>query len=173
MAWTTPSTWVAGAILTAAQLNQQLRDNMDAIGAPAAVAITTTTAQTGIVVDTWTQLAFASATTAQNTGGFTISSGGITVPTGYGGVYLATVSVQWDADSTGVRGLGFSTTAALSTTLFSSSLATSANMRQFVSGIVVLAAGASVCGVVLSTTASRSLSTSFQTQRFSLARLTP
>ena len=28
MAWTAPSTWVAGAILTAAQLNTQLRDNM-------------------------------------------------------------------------------------------------------------------------------------------------
>jgi hypothetical protein len=29
MAWTAPSTWVSGAILTAAQLNQQLRDNMN------------------------------------------------------------------------------------------------------------------------------------------------
>jgi hypothetical protein len=28
MAWTSPSTWVAGAILTASQLNTQLRDNM-------------------------------------------------------------------------------------------------------------------------------------------------
>lgn len=28
MAWTAPSTWVSGAILTAAQLNTQLRDNM-------------------------------------------------------------------------------------------------------------------------------------------------
>lgn len=28
MAWTAPSTWVAGNVLTAAQLNQQLRDNM-------------------------------------------------------------------------------------------------------------------------------------------------
>lgn len=28
MAWTAPSTWVSGAILTAAQLNQQVRDNM-------------------------------------------------------------------------------------------------------------------------------------------------
>lgn len=27
MAWTAPSTWVAGNVLTAAQLNQQLRDN--------------------------------------------------------------------------------------------------------------------------------------------------
>lgn len=28
MAWTTPATWVAGSYITAAQLNQQLRDNM-------------------------------------------------------------------------------------------------------------------------------------------------
>jgi hypothetical protein len=34
MAWTTPSTWVAGAVLTAAQLNAQVRDNMKAIGDP-------------------------------------------------------------------------------------------------------------------------------------------
>jgi hypothetical protein len=33
MAWTTPSTWVAGAILTAAQLNTQLRDNMNELRA--------------------------------------------------------------------------------------------------------------------------------------------
>ena len=34
MSWTAPSTWVAGAVLTAAELNEQLRDNMLAIGAP-------------------------------------------------------------------------------------------------------------------------------------------
>ena len=34
MAWTSPSTWVAGAILTATQLNAQLRDNFKAIGDP-------------------------------------------------------------------------------------------------------------------------------------------
>lgn len=32
MAWTAPSTWVAGAVVTAAQLNQQVRDNFKAIG---------------------------------------------------------------------------------------------------------------------------------------------
>lgn len=32
MAWTAPATWVSGAILTAAQLNEQLRDNMLAGG---------------------------------------------------------------------------------------------------------------------------------------------
>lgn len=31
MAWTAPSTWVAAAVLTAAQLNQQLRDNLLAL----------------------------------------------------------------------------------------------------------------------------------------------
>lgn len=32
MAWTAPSTWSAGATLTAAQLNTQVRDNFKAIG---------------------------------------------------------------------------------------------------------------------------------------------
>ena len=31
MAWTSPSTWVAGATVTAAQLNTQIRDNVKAI----------------------------------------------------------------------------------------------------------------------------------------------
>ncbi|GAA0189818.1 hypothetical protein GCM10008944_01680 [Cytobacillus oceanisediminis] len=34
MAWTDPSTWVAGAILTAQKLNEQVRDNLKAIGDP-------------------------------------------------------------------------------------------------------------------------------------------
>ena len=31
MAWTAPSTWVAGTVLTAAELNEQLRDNMNVL----------------------------------------------------------------------------------------------------------------------------------------------
>lgn len=34
MAWNSPSTWVAGAVVTAAQLNAQIRDNFKAIGDP-------------------------------------------------------------------------------------------------------------------------------------------
>lgn len=34
MAWNSPSTWLPNAILTAAQLNAQLRDNMKALGDP-------------------------------------------------------------------------------------------------------------------------------------------
>lgn len=54
MAWTTPSTWVAGNILTAAQLNQQLRDNMNEL-APFMAAWTT-----------WTPSAKQGATPTQN-----------------------------------------------------------------------------------------------------------
>ena len=39
MAYTPPITWVAGQILTAAQLNEQLRDNMTEVRAPHADAI--------------------------------------------------------------------------------------------------------------------------------------
>tara|TARA_R110000868_G_scaffold34930_2_gene125570 strand:- start:125 stop:664 length:540 start_codon:yes stop_codon:yes gene_type:complete len=38
MAWTNPATWLAGSTLTAASLNEQLRDNMLALNALAASA---------------------------------------------------------------------------------------------------------------------------------------
>lgn len=47
MAWTAPATWVSGAILTAAQLNTQLRDNLLSLGG---VCLNTTT----ISASTWT-----------------------------------------------------------------------------------------------------------------------
>ena len=57
MAWTTPSTWVSGAILTAAQLNTQVRDNLDAIGG----AWTSFT-------PSWTNLTVGTGGSAANTG---------------------------------------------------------------------------------------------------------
>lgn len=47
MAWTAPSTWAAAAVLTAAQLNQQLRDNMLAIGTGTAFTPTWTNVTQG------------------------------------------------------------------------------------------------------------------------------
>lgn len=46
MVWNTPATWAAGAILTAAQLNAQVRDNFKAIGDPS-TAYTPTWTSTG------------------------------------------------------------------------------------------------------------------------------
>ena len=37
MAWTTPSTWTTGSVLTASDLNAQLRDNMVDVGQPGCV----------------------------------------------------------------------------------------------------------------------------------------
>lgn len=49
MAWSTPATWVAGAVLTAAQLNQQVRDNLSFLAELGELGyVTKTTAQTGI-----------------------------------------------------------------------------------------------------------------------------
>lgn len=39
MAWTAPSTWVATATLTAAQMNTQVRDNMNALREPEMVLV--------------------------------------------------------------------------------------------------------------------------------------
>jgi hypothetical protein len=39
MAWTTPKTWTVGEVLTAAGLNIHLRDNLNAVAAPAASSI--------------------------------------------------------------------------------------------------------------------------------------
>ena len=46
MAWTSPATWVAGAIPTAAWLNAQIRDNFKAIGDPWTAYTPTWTAST-------------------------------------------------------------------------------------------------------------------------------
>lgn len=57
MAWSTPATWVAGAVLTAAQLNAQLRDNLNAafsVGVDAWTSYTPTLVQSGAVTKTVT-----------------------------------------------------------------------------------------------------------------------
>lgn len=57
MAYTTPATWVAGDVLTAAQLNAQLRDNLLAafpLGVDAWTAYTPTLTQLGAVTKTVT-----------------------------------------------------------------------------------------------------------------------
>lgn len=57
MAWSTPATWVAGAVLTAAQLNAQLRDNLNAafpLAVDAWTAYTPTLTQSATVTKTVT-----------------------------------------------------------------------------------------------------------------------
>ena len=60
MAWTAPSTWVAGAVLTAAELNEQLRDNMNFLAIPNMARARSTTT-TGIPTGVATVIPFAAA----------------------------------------------------------------------------------------------------------------
>jgi hypothetical protein len=48
MAWTAPLTWVSGAVLTAAQLNQQVRDNMNETAPAKATAANQLFVSTGV-----------------------------------------------------------------------------------------------------------------------------
>jgi hypothetical protein len=61
MAWTAPSTWVAGAVLTAAELNEQLRDNMVALSVAPSCLVRRTTSLTGYTATSaiaWNDAAF-------------------------------------------------------------------------------------------------------------------
>ena len=102
MTWTAPSTWVAGAILTAAQLNQQLRDNMNFLAIPNMARARSTTA-TSIPNATATVIPFAAADSydTANMHSTTVNNSRVTV--GLVGVYSITGQLYLTANGTGQR----------------------------------------------------------------------
>lgn len=103
MAWSAVPTYTTGQVLTAANLNTYLRDNMAAVGGTdkpmcrafnSAVQAITTATETAITMDSERFDTQAIHSTVSNTSRMTI-------PTGWGGVYLITGSVQWTADAAG------------------------------------------------------------------------
>ncbi|NLX10436.1 MAG: hypothetical protein GXY36_12335 [Chloroflexi bacterium] len=46
MAWTVPRTWITGELITAAQLNAHLRDNLNALKQPPSAVVTPTSTRT-------------------------------------------------------------------------------------------------------------------------------
>ena len=106
MAYTSPRTWVAGELLTAALLNAHVRDNL--------LAIAGTTGHVGarvfhsvaqsIANSTVTALAFNSE--RYDTDAFhdtSASTSRLTVPSGLDGKYLITGTLQFAANATGSR----------------------------------------------------------------------
>lgn len=94
MAWNTPSTWLAGAVLTAAQLNAQLRDNFKAIGDPWTAytpALTGITLGNGTLVAAYSQAGKLVQFRAQLTVGSTTSFG----VTNTIGLPVSCVSFRW------------------------------------------------------------------------------
>jgi len=105
VAWTTPISWVTGSVVTAAQLNQQLRDNLNFLFDPpearifnAAVSVASGTVPGALSLPTvvW-----------DSTGStMTSAAGKITIP--LAGVYEVNGGGVWGASATGVvRRLGF------------------------------------------------------------------
>ena len=102
MPWTTPKTWAAGEVLTAANLNLYLRDNTEMMGAsrPAARIVqgTGTTLTSGVganlLFDTESFDVGALHSTSVNTDRMTISTAGL---------YLFQATVSFPANATGYR----------------------------------------------------------------------
>lgn len=101
MAYVTPRTWVAGAVLTAAQLNQDIRDNVTFLANPPACRVYHNAAQS-IANAAETPVAFNSERfdtdsmhdTATNNTRITFNTAGI---------YVVTFSGQWASDVDGIR----------------------------------------------------------------------
>lgn len=102
MPWTTPKTWAAGEVLTAANLNLYLRDNTEMMGASRPSArifqTATTTLTTGVagnvLFDTETFDVGGLHSTSLNTDRMTISTGGL---------YLFQATVSFASNATGYR----------------------------------------------------------------------
>ena len=104
MAWTAPSTWVAGAILTAAQLNQQLRDNMNFLAIPNMARARSTTT-TGIPTGVATVIPFAAADSYDTAAMHSTTVNNSRVITNLIGVYSITGQFYLEGNSGGTQRL--------------------------------------------------------------------
>jgi hypothetical protein len=107
MAWTTPSTWTTGQVVTAADLNAQIRDNMTFVHAThggrlhEAAALSQTNSGSFQLV-TWDTVTFdteGAGVVADTT------NRRLNIPTGYSGYWFVTAHVEWTGNATGRREL--------------------------------------------------------------------
>lgn len=108
MAFTAPMTFVAGNVLTAAQMNTYVRDNMKAAaGADKAAARVFNSVLISVVNTTNTLLTYDSEQFDTQAMHSTVTNTGrLTVATGWGGQYECGASGNWGANFTGYRQLG-------------------------------------------------------------------
>lgn len=105
MAWTAPATYTTGQVLTAANLNTYLRDNMKGVGgtdkpmcrAFNSANITVGSASLSVLnLDSERFDTQAMHSTVSNTGR-------ITAPTGWGGIYVFGGGINWQASAAGTK----------------------------------------------------------------------
>ena len=107
--WATPRTWVAANVLTAAQLNVDVRDNGDYMGTSKPNCRAFNSANISHTTSGTTQaLTFDSERYDRGSGmhSTSVNTGRLTVPTGCGGVYLVGGCIEWASNITGYRELG-------------------------------------------------------------------
>ena len=145
MAWTAPSTWVAGAILTAAQLNQQLRDNTLS-GSAAACRVVRTTNLTGYTSGsaiTWESVSASGGYQTQSTMWVVGDPTKITVPVA--GMYLVTMRAYLTCTATltaAIAAMAKNADPAVTTTALATSAANS-TVASFTSFSTVISLAAS------------------------------
>jgi hypothetical protein len=105
--WTTPRTWVASAILTAAQLNVDVRDNGDFLATSRPNCRVFNSGAITLTNNTTTALTFDSERYDRGSGlhSTVTNTGRLTVPSGCAGVYWFGANVEIAANATGVREL--------------------------------------------------------------------
>lgn len=106
MAFTAPRTWSAADVATASLLNTHLRDNMDAAAGAnkAAVRAYKSSAFTHNSSGNWLALTFDSERfDTQSIHSTSTNTDRLTVPSGWGGLWLVGASMNWAANSTGSR----------------------------------------------------------------------
>lgn len=144
MAYVAPQTYVAGNVLTAAQLNQDLRDNVAFLASPPRAAANRITTQS-ITNNAWNLVTFTVEDTDSD-GMFSTGSGDrFTCVTP--GRYFVTFTAGFATNTTGLRGYAISKGTTVATGFFAEqllSVATSGGHWASISGEVVLAAGETV-----------------------------
>jgi hypothetical protein len=101
VAWTTPRTWVAGELITAAMMNTHVRDNFVALDSPPAARVYHSSGQV-ITTSTETALNFDSERFDTDTiHDNATANTRLTCRTA--GRYMITTSIGWDANATGIR----------------------------------------------------------------------
>lgn len=139
MAWSTPRTWVATELVTAAYMNQDVRDNLTFLYAPPSARVYNSANITGVVTATLTALTFDSErwdndtihSTATNTSRLTATTAG---------KYGIWANVRWDSNTAGTQRI-IRLRHNGSTLFASSTQAVAANIEQFIYSEWQMAAG--------------------------------
>lgn len=102
MAWTTPTTFTTGNVLTAAQLNTNLRDNTNFLFDPPA-CIATRASNQSIPNAAGTLVSFTTADIVDTDTMHSTSTNPQNITFNTAGLYLVTINVEFDTNATGSR----------------------------------------------------------------------